>query len=349
MVATLPWFFYIPTTGALGILYLKKESLMLHNSSCDIACSIDDTSSTRLSSYRVFFGVQDESAYAIYKWNEEINSRLMKLLGVVEVILRNKIHSSLSKEYSNRATGSASSNNWFNHVNLSAKTKEKLNKVLKKRGRLINPPPSPNIVISQMTFGFWPNLLAKLEKDLTNKPVPWDKLFPSIFPGLPRKPNTYWKKLKHREQIITRCMRASELRNRAAHLEPVWKFGILFEERLNIKPEEQKSEDIEAPKPATPKEAIARLKLEIDRALELLSYLSPTSYRDYMDSQSYKTLDWLVTEEAMKAFINHKEIEYLSITRYMKARKQKGKYANKKGCAILTQRKVPIGMVFLYP
>lgn len=319
---------------------------MLHNEPVNITNCIAETSVVRLSSYRIFFSVSDESAFAIYKWNEEISSRLMQLVGVIEVTLRNRIHSAMSNSLQVGSAGIKYNNDWFNRISINSYTQDKINKVLKNKNKTPKvPTPTPNFVVSKMTYGFWPNIL-KVDKKTDNSRLEWEKIFPEIFPGLPKKSNTYWKKIKNREAVIARCFSVGDLRNRIAHFEPIWKFGPEVEEKI---PKPNVNPTILNPAPKNKKEAIARLSMEIYRAIELLKWLSPSSHQDYLNSESKKSLNWLITEDALEAFVKHKEVSKISFNKAIKARRIKRLSEGLKGCSIITIEKQPIGVLFLYP
>lgn len=319
---------------------------MLHNEPVSITDCIAETSAVRLSSYRIFFSVNDEAAFAIYKWNEEISSRLMQLVGVIEVTLRNRIHFAMSEALQVNCVGTKNNNDWFNRALLNKITRSKIDKVLKNnRGVLKNPPPTPNFVVSKMTYGFWPNIL-KIDQKSDKSRIEWEKLFPDIFPGLPKQTNTFWKKIKNRETVIARCFSVGELRNRIAHFEPIWKFGPEVEEKI---PKPGVTPAIINPKPKNRTEAIARLSMEIDRAIELLKWLSPNSHQDYLNSEVKRSLDWLITENAIEAFVRHKEINKIAFNKAIKARRIKRLSEGLKGCSVITIKKQPIGVLFLYP
>jgi len=319
---------------------------MLHNEPVNITNCIAETSVVRLSSYRIFFSVSDESAFAIYKWNEEISSRLMQLVGVIEVTLRNRIHSAMSNSFQVGSTGTKYNNDWFNRISINSYTQEKINKVLKNKNKTPKvPTPTPNFVVSKMTYGFWPNIL-KVDQKSDKSRLQWEKIFPEIFPGLPKESNTYWKKIKNREAVIARCFSVGDLRNRIAHFEPIWKFGPEVEEKI---PKHNVNPTILNPAPKNKKEAIARLSMEIERAIELLKWLSPSSHQDYLNSESKKSLNWLITEDALEAFVKHKEVSKISFNKSIKARRIKRLSEGLKGCSIITIEKQPIGVLFLYP
>lgn len=319
---------------------------MLHNEPANINDCITETSSVRLSSYRIFFSVNDESAFAIYKWNEEVSSRIMQLVGVIEVILRNRIHSAMSFELQSGRIGTKDNNDWFNRIKISSTTQRKLDKELRNKNKTLkSPPPTPNFVVSKMTYGFWPNIL-KVEQKLDTSRFEWENVFPVIFPGLPKQSNTYWKTIRNRESVIARCFSVGDLRNRVAHFEPIWKFGPEVEEKI---PKPNVNPAIINPKPKNKPEAIARLSMEVGRAIELLKWLSPNSHADYLNSENKKSLDWLITENALDAFIKHKEVNKIAFNKSIKARRIKRLSEGLKGCTVITMKKQPIGVLFLYP
>ncbi|HEO8936114.1 TPA: Abi family protein [Serratia marcescens] len=319
---------------------------MLHNAPFNINDCILETSVVRLSSYRNFFKINNQDAYSVYKWNEEVSSRMMKLIAVIEITLRNRIHSAMSGYMKKTATGSQESNDWFNHLHLEKPAQDKIkNTLTDKRKRPITPTPSANFVISNMTFGFWPNIL-RAEKDMQNKNLQWGSLFPSIFPGLPPKAPGYWNKIKQREHVISRCFAVGGLRNRIAHFEPIWKFSAEMEEILPRRGVVQK---VITRSPVNKKEAVQRLNKEFKKALELLEWLSPSSYQDYMNSENKKSIEWLLSERAIDSFINHKELKKISFNKITKARKIKGMVSSSQGCSIVTIRKNTVGLLFLYP
>ncbi|AWK84302.1 Abi family protein [Photobacterium damselae] len=71
-----------------------------------------DLSLPRLSSYQHFFKPESPiELYGHYCWNEAISAAFFRLIGIVEITLRNKLHSALSQHYYNSSSiGSKESN-----------------------------------------------------------------------------------------------------------------------------------------------------------------------------------------------------------------------------------------------
>ena len=235
---------------------------------------IQALSHARLSNYRSFFGVTDDvQALALYQWNDELSACLFRTISLVEVVLRNQFHQAFSQRYG--VVGGRGSKDWYEHVALSAIAKNKIKDITHyKQGQQLvprNPAPSPDDVVSGLTFGFWPRLLD-LEKDNLHKNIDWGPLLLDVLPGHRQQQATHWAKQKHRDAFFARLDLCNALRNRVAHHEPIWKLGPLMNEG-RARP--NKPLTVAAPAPSTPDQALARLRLLYDRVIELLAWLSP--------------------------------------------------------------------------
>ncbi|WP_027851854.1 Abi family protein [Marinospirillum insulare] len=260
-----------------------------------------DISVARLSSYRAMFrGANDHELYGIYCWNEALSATLFRLISITEVVMRNRFHVALSLHlYSHRSVGVKDSNDWYNQLALPPKSEQKVRKEThfrhRRSGQLRpkSPAPSPNDVVSRMTFGFWPKLL-----DVNG--IPWGQLLPQIVPSHRYKDSRYWSVVKHQDALYARLDLVNRLRNRIAHFEPVWKQGDLYEERRGRSGSPKPS--IELPAPSSPAEVIARLKLLHDRITELLKWLSPDRYSDYTASYVESHFNWICSAEGLAAY-----------------------------------------------
>lgn len=260
-----------------------------------------DISVARLSSYRTMFhGANDHELYGIYCWNEALSATLFRLISITEVVMRNRFHTALSLHvHSHRSVGRNDSNDWYNHISLSAKSSDKIRAethFYHKKSNSWRPKkrqPSANDVVSRMTFGFWPKLL-----DISG--IAWGQLLPQIVPGHRYKDAKYWSVIKHQDAFYARMDLVNRIRNRIAHFEPVWKQGDLYEERRE-RPGSPKP-IIEFHAPASPTEVILRLKLIHDRITELLKWLSPDRYNDYMSSYVESHFNWICSAEGLDAY-----------------------------------------------
>jgi hypothetical protein len=278
----------------------------------DILQTTEDISVARLSSYHKFFGPLDShQAYGVYCWNEALSATLFRLISITEIVLRNKFHIVLSSHsYSPLSIGRETANDWYNHIDLSGKSRSKVENVthFRRKGKLQpkDPAPSSNDVVSQMSFGFWPNLL-------NTDSLPWSELIPKIIPNHRYPSANHWKKLKNQDALYARLDLVNKLRNRIAHFEPIWKQGVLREERRgrpNYKPK------IVLPAPSTPNESIERLTLVHDRVLELLKWLSPERHKDYSSSYVHMHFKWLCCVEGLNSYKNLKPGKTLPLSKF---------------------------------
>ncbi|WP_028218282.1 Abi family protein [Paraburkholderia oxyphila] len=231
-------------------------------------------SHARLSNYRSFFGAADDAqALALYQWNDDLSAVLFRTISLVEVVLRNQFHRAMSLRYG--TVGTHGSKDWYAHVALGAHSRSRITGITHYRqGQHMLPrcpAPSPDDVVSSLTFGFWPHLL-NLQADCHNHAVDWGPILVDVLPGHRQRQATYWTKLRHRDALFARLDLCNELRNRIAHHEPIWKLGPLMREG---RPRKGVPLRIEATAPSTPTSALARLRLLYDRVTELLCWLSP--------------------------------------------------------------------------
>jgi hypothetical protein len=278
---------------------------MYNPTPCNLITSLDAISVARLSTYRNFFNPKsDEELYGIYCWNEILSSNLLRLIGSVEITLRNRFHLYLS-QYAHASnwqhSGSSDSNDWYEHANLSGKSSDKVkavthhwrfDKQLKKRVFVRKPHGiSPNQVVSSMTFGFWAPLL---ELNL-----PWKTLIPQIFPRHKYATATnYWNQAGV-GTVIERLNAVRDIRNRVAHFEPIWKIGDMLEEVHGTKGVTPK---VEFSAPVNETEALDRLKIMYERTVQLLHWMSPDRASDYRSTELHQKTSFLLTQAALDQF-----------------------------------------------
>ena len=301
----------LPLTAALGVL-----------------------SHTRLRNYRTFFGAaSDREAYGLYAWNEAVSASFSRILGTLEIAMRNQFHGAMSKRFG--ATGTSGSRDWFNHVNLSYKSRNAVTDVTHRKQRVgrnnqlvpKNPMPSPDDVVSKLTFGFWPHLLD-VQDDLNGQAIDWADIIVDVLPGHRQRSASYWKGQKQQDALFARIDFCNSLRNRIAHHEPIWKAGPLLDEmrsRQNVRPTVLQSA------PASPSEALARLSLSYDRTLELLEWFSKDLAMLVRDTEAHNRFLALNTHAALADFRRHAGLSRslaIELTDYRKLRKLKAEFRN---------------------
>ena len=235
---------------------------------------IQALSHARLSNYRSFFGATDDlQALALYQWNDELSACLFRTISLVEVVLRNQFHKAFSLRYG--VVGGYGSKDWYEHVALAPIARNKIKDITNFRHGTQQlpriPAPSPDDVVSALTFGFWPHPLD-LKKDALHQNIDWGPILLDVLPGHRQRQATYWAKQKHQDGLFARLDLCNGLRNRIAHHEPIWKLGELM---IEGRDRPGKVLTVAAPAPTKPDEALVRLRLLYDRVVELLAWLSP--------------------------------------------------------------------------
>ncbi|USX37512.1 Abi family protein [Pseudomonas putida] len=299
---------------------------MYNPTPCNIITSLDAISVPRLSTYRQFFNpANDEELYGIYCWNEVLGSNFLRLIGSVEVTLRNKFHLHLSQHAHTVQwpyVGSPDSNDWYSHANLRGKSEDKVKAIThdarydqRSQRKIYTPKPhfvSPNNVVSSMTFGFWAPLL-----DLN---LPWKTLIPQIF-SKHRYAATanYWNQARI-GTIYERLNAVRDIRNRAAHFEPIWKIKDMPEEIRAIRGVTPR---IEYLAPVNETEALVRLQIIYDRITQLLYWMSPERAADHQSSDLHKKTSYLLTQAGLDQFKRGRAARAYPISSLAKTRRMK--------------------------
>ncbi|MCW5256491.1 hypothetical protein D5038_09065 [Verminephrobacter aporrectodeae subsp. tuberculatae] len=200
---------------------LVKSSSLMHPPSSEFEQII---SKPRLDSYRAYWKVDPDGAVGLYIWNGEVCAEVSKLLAYFEIALRNNIHRemSLTTPLPTPAgvMGTSASSAWWNASSIGAQlkpgTKKKITDVINASSVRLG----PDEIVSRLSFGFWPNVLAWIAKSRT--PAMYN-----ILPGHPLSqpgalPN--WSDAAARNSALAEIFEMKEVRNRIAHLEPLWKF-----------------------------------------------------------------------------------------------------------------------------
>lgn len=263
----------------------------------NISNHINEISSLRIGSYKSFFKTtNDEEAYGIYCWNGELSSRISLAIGIYEVLLRNKIHKTLSgfffnnKNYCSGAlNGTFESCDWYNHISENSKFSSYIKSELtdEKRNPL-SPPPYPHQIISKLSHGKWRNAF-KVTKTLNGKDIPWDRLLHEVFPEY----RSDFKKPSAKEPVFMRLKQVHLLRNRISHFEPVWKFGELKNEAGNKTMRKA---------PTNIVECLSRTKTEYKYIVDIISWMSSDMHNFYEKTLNHKEILELLELNAINSF-----------------------------------------------
>jgi len=315
---------------------------MNHHLPQDIGSALADLSEPRLHSYRVFFSnPQDSELYGFYSWNDAISMRLMRLIGNIEIILRNRFHRELSKLAFSPgvSAGTAESNDWYRFV-ISAPSTAATLITKHTNGNLVSTRPC-HYVVAKMTYGFWPRLL-QISQTNTGTAIPWETMIPAMFPDHVKKLSSYWADQHAQDKLFMRLDLIGDLRNRVAHFEPVWKFKALKDEWIKRAGHPVTTA---SPMPSNHHEAIVRLRLVYTRTTQLLSWLSKSAAADYMASENHLNLDWLMSEDGFEHFKKMGNAETIELETLTESLGQRLELISKKSVLIAHQQH-PIGRYF---
>lgn len=161
-------------------------------------------SAERLTGYRRT-GYSETSEYVSqrYLWNIKLCEALYPVLNLLEVTLRNNLHSALWLH-----TGHE---DWYASFHFDQREAQAIQDtiILLKRNRK---PVSPGAVVAEMSFGFWCSLFD-VRYEHSQRLWPW--LASQILRHAPRHE-------RQRKSLSRRLNRLRLLRNRVFHYEPIW-------------------------------------------------------------------------------------------------------------------------------
>jgi len=151
-------------------------------------------------------------------WNSAVGASLMPLLTLLEVTLRNKVHSAMSSITNNQGDAL-----WFDplgnnspRLNTAARTKFDA-ELLDGNGHRITPARSADKVVSSVSIKAWPDVLQSLKGHIA------PRVFPIIFSTYPKATQDDWGANEFRATIVKELYTAVSFRNRVVHQEALWK------------------------------------------------------------------------------------------------------------------------------
>jgi len=179
----------------------------------------------RLNSYKHYFRTTSlEETIGLYMWNAELSACFATLLSLFEIAIRNNVHCAMSRFYCK-----SQSDHWYKKLWSSLKpgTQNKIDEIRYEgygKGRKLRvPAPSADEIVSRVSFGFWPSVLATIDKRYATI------ILPAIFPQHPLNANPIaWTEDKHLKSALAPVHELNTFRNRVAHHEPLWKFASVI-------------------------------------------------------------------------------------------------------------------------
>ena len=255
-------------------------------------------SKPRLDSYKHYFKTKDvDEAIGLYMWNCELSACFSVLLSFFEIALRNNIHYAMSHYYSYGQNGNI---HWYDKMpNLSDKQKSKVDEIRKekKRGKIVLriPAPNPDEIVSRVTFGFWSDVLGKIEPKYANQ------VLSKVFPSHPLSCSNQWNIKAKKTAAIEFIYELNDFRNRIAHHEPLWKFSAI---KNTSNPSKVVVIEAESNSLEESLYRFARLLKFLDDAMEAMN---PDFHADMQQSTWRKKLDYLLSERGISRYrsLNH--------------------------------------------
>ncbi|WP_218015318.1 Abi family protein [Acinetobacter sp. NEB 394] len=258
---------------------------------------VDAISSPRLNTYKTSFNCNfDNDALKYYYWNQAISAEIYVLLHNIEICLRNRIHTALSLNISELNNDTLSDNyKWYEFFDFNVPDKDDPTKmVLGETGKVVASAKrklsqkrmrkTPQNVISNIDFGAWRHIF-QISHCKNGEVIEWDKINPKIF--------VHYGDIRNREKrkvVMDRLREIGLLRNRVAHLEPVWKF------------KERKIGNRVIAEPSSPTQIFSNLNQEIAATVRFLGWLCTDTYSFYIKTKSYKNLQKLIQHQTIQDF-----------------------------------------------
>jgi hypothetical protein len=200
--------------------------------------------------------------------------------------------------------GKANSYHWYDKIGASLKpdTISKIEDIrydgFGKKRKLCIPAPTPDEIISRVTFGFWPAILGSIDRRYA------DQLFPKIFPFHPLNANpSDWNDKIKKKQAVAFIYELNSFRNRIAHHEPLWKFAA-------IKDTSNQHPVVVVPESKNLNDSLVRFARLLDLIDEAIKSMNTPFYADILQSSWRQKLDYLLTQ---RGIARYKALKHCSV------------------------------------
>jgi hypothetical protein len=246
-------------------------------------------SEPRIRAYGVSFRTRNErELLGAYLWGQATSAAFQPFISLAEVTLRNAIHVSLSLQTSNHQSDSYP---WYDEntpgglqLQNPSKTAASVKKLLfTLTGMRKSPQPTPDKVVSELSFGVWSDVLAAQLPRLHQA-----RTFTDVFANYPNSKPGHWSHGPNRVMVVDRVKKLQRLRNRVSHFEPVWTSSTFQSAQGG----------------SHWSHAVQALRVCKGDLHELLQWISVPSWLIYRDSFAAQWLDRLITTDAVKSFMH---------------------------------------------
>lgn len=248
---------------------------------------LDTLSSPRSGVYKRVFRTQTamETAGAVL-WAQYMTTAMQALIHSFEVVLRNRVHVSLSRQASEVHGPVVDSFPWYDHRQvprrLEGETYSRIEALLCDRnGIRLSTLPSPDRVIASLPFGVWPNILdAQLPTPKTEV-----RTFSDVFPNHPAA-KAHWRHRANHKSVVAVLKDLRAWRNRLSHCKPLWTQGW-----FRRSPHQHWTD------------MLSQLKSRRADALNVLGWMCPSTATVYQGGFAGRLFDALATDDAVFAHI----------------------------------------------
>lgn len=179
---------------------------------------LDLLSRDRMTTYLDACEGQVDEAFSLYQHNLEIAASIQGMTAMVEVVVRNAIDRSLMDLVSTRGSGE----DWFDLPVLDIKARADV-RTARDRIRRVKKSVEHSRVLAELSFGFWRFLTSK--RYLTSLWIPATQY---AFPHGHKDART------RQQQVSAALTDMTFIRNRAAHLEPVFRRNLSGSSYLGV-------------------------------------------------------------------------------------------------------------------
>ena len=173
-----------------------------------------------------------------YQENLRLSQKVYPFLHFFEIVLRNHLQPILHTEDPQWFEGSLANGNFqYRGTLLKSNSRRQLNRAYSKLSTNKIYMPSQDLIIAELTLGFWVELLSHhYSKELwVYNPQKSDNL-KLLFPNLTAQNSPYSNNIVVKTRIYPRLKAINILRNRVFHHEPIWR-----KENFNCLPQDQRN------------------------------------------------------------------------------------------------------------
>ncbi len=236
----------------VGIVRRKfKASPLSMNDKKSVDAIISCLSAAKLKPYKRLGFKNDWEMVQGYFLLLDVSSHFIAPLQLLEVALRNKMHSAI--------WALCTKEDWYKTVPISTESKRQVAEALRSARQDLGSSATPDDIVSRLMMGFWVYLLDTPYRT-TGPNNLWQKCKDEVFPAA---------KTESIASIFDELKTLNKLRNRLFHHEPIWKASGI--NNMTV--------------------ALARTSSQYDRVLKVLKWISPEKHSVVLGLHMKKRFD----------------------------------------------------------